>query len=223
MVEGARFVARVTAKLISDELQLDPNLSLVIVGHSLGGGVAAVLATMWKQRFANRVRSIGFGNPCVFPLNTTSSCDNIISVTGEGDPFGYISLGHIADLTKALSKLCSDDELREEIMQHTGTTTWLLPEDISEEDYVWCLNAMTFLRKQMNSEVLVPPGVIYVMSGSLFDFPTDNSDSSVKRCNIRTVDPSVFNELRISARMFDISRHVPARYETVLQRIAASS
>jgi len=223
MVEGARFVARVTAKLISDELQLDPNYSLVIVGHSLGGGVAAVLATMWKQRFANRVRSIGFGNPCVFPLNTTSSCDNIISVTGEGDPFGYISLGHIADLTKALSKLCSDDELREEIMQHTGTTTRLLPEDISEEDYLWCLNAMTFLRKQMNSEVLVPPGVIYVMSGSLFDFPTDNSDSSVKRCNIRTVDPSVFNELRISARMFDISRHVPARYETVLQRIAAST
>jgi hypothetical protein len=223
MVEAARCVARMTAKIISEELQSDPSLSLVIVGHSLGGGVAAVLATMWKQRFANRVRSIGFGNPCVFPLTTTSSCDNIISVTGEGDPFGYISLGHIADLTKALSKLCSDDEFREEIMQHTGTTSWLQPEDISEEDYAWCLNAMTFLRKQMNSEILVPPGVIYVMSGSLFDFPSDNSESSVKRCNIRTVDPTAFDELRISPRMFDISRHVPARYETVLQRIAAST
>ncbi|KAK1738142.1 lipase class 3 family protein [Skeletonema marinoi] len=223
MVEAARGVARMTAKIISDELQMDPNLSLVIVGHSLGGGVAAVLATMWKQRFANRVRSIGFGNPCVFPLAITSSCDNIISVTGEGDPFACFSLGHIADLTKALSKLCSDDGFRNEIMQHTGTTSWLKPEEISEEDYVWCLNAMTFLRKQMNSEILVPPGVIYVMSGSLFDFPTDESESSVKRHNIRTVDPTVFDEMRISPRMFDVSRHVPARYETVLQRIAASA
>jgi len=177
---------------------------------------------MWKQRFANRVRSIGFGNPCVFPLAITSSCDNIISVTGEGDPFASFSLGHIADLTKALSKLCSDDGFRDEIMKHTGTTSWLRPEDLSEEDYAWCLNAMTFLRKQMNSEILVPPGVIYVMSGSLFDFPTDESESSVKRYNIRTVDPTIFDEMRVSPRMFDISRHVPARYENVLQRIAAS-
>ena len=223
MVDAARCVARMTAKIISEELQLDPNASLVIVGHSLGGGVAAVLATIWKQRFASRVRSIGFGNPCVFPLAITSSCDNIISVTGEGDPFGYISVGHIADLTKALSKLCCDVELREEIMKHTETTSWLQPEELSTEDYDWCLNAMTFLRKQMNSEILVPPGVIYVMSGSLFDFPTDDSESFVKRSNIRTVDPTVFDELRISPRMFDISRHVPARYETVLQRIAAST
>ncbi|KAL7491609.1 hypothetical protein ACHAWT_000911 [Skeletonema menzelii] len=222
MVEAARGVARMTAKIISDELQLDSNVSLVIVGHSLGGGVAAVLATMWKQRFANRVRSIGFGNPCVFPLAVTSSCDNIISVTGEGDPFACFSLGHIADLTKALSKLCSDDGFRDEIVQHTGTTSWLRPEDLSEEDYAWCLNAMTFLRKQMNSEILVPPGVIYIMSGSLFDFPTDESESPMKRDKIRPVDPTAFDEMRISPRMFDVSRHVPARYETVLQRIAAS-
>ncbi len=223
MVEAARGVARMTAKIISDELQSDPNSSLVIVGHSLGGGVAAVLVTMWKQRFADRVRSIGFGSPCVFPLAITSSCDNIISVTGEGDPFACFSLGHIADLTKALSKLCSDDGFRDEIIQHTGTTSWLRPEELSEDDYAWCLNAMTFLRKQMNSEILVPPGVIYVMSGSLFDFPTDESESSVKRHRIRTVDPTAFDEMRVSPRMFDLSRHVPARYETVLQRIAASA
>jgi hypothetical protein len=214
MVDAAKCVARMTAKIISEELHSDPSLSLVIVGHSLGGGIAAVLATMWKQRFANRVRSIGFGSPCVFPLTCTSSCDNIISVTGEGDPFACISLGHLADLTKALSKICSDTGFREEIIHHTGA------KDISEEDYVWCVNAMTFLRKQMDSEILIPPGVIYVMSGSLFDFPSDDSES-VKKCKIRNVDPSVFNELRISPRMFNLSHHVPARYETVLQRIAA--
>ncbi|KAL7452052.1 hypothetical protein ACHAWC_003790 [Mediolabrus comicus] len=118
----------------------------------------------------------------------------------------------------ALSKLCCDSGFREEIMQHTSSET------MSEEDYAWCITAMTFLRKQMNSEILVPPGVIYVMSGSLFDFPnTDNNGGSVLRCNIRAVDPVVFNELRVSPRMFDLTRHVPARYEAVLQRIAASS
>jgi hypothetical protein len=218
MVDAAKCVARITAKIISEELHSDPTLSLVIVGHSLGGGIAAVLATMWKQRFVNRVRSIGFGNPCVFPLASSADCDNIISVTGEGDPFACISLGHLANLSRALSKLCCDSGFREEIMQHTSSET------MSEEDYAWCITAMTFLRKQMNSEILVPPGVIYVMSGSLFDFPnTDNNGESVLRCNIRAVDPAVFNELRISPRMFDLTRHVPARYEAVLQRIAASS
>ncbi len=218
MVDAAKCVARITAKIISEELHSDPTLSLVIVGHSLGGGIAAVLATMWKQRFVNRVRSIGFGNPCVFPLASSVDCDNIISVTGEGDPFACISLGHLANLSKALSKLCCDSGFREEIVQRTSSET------MSGEDYAWCVTAMTFLRKQMNSEVLVPPGVIYVMSGSLFDFPnTDNNGESVLRCNIRAVDPVVFNELRVSPRMFDLTRHVPARYEAVLQRIAASS
>ena len=44
MVDAAKSVARMTGKLVSDQLNVYPDYSLVIVGHSLGGGVAAVLA-----------------------------------------------------------------------------------------------------------------------------------------------------------------------------------
>lgn len=40
MVDAAKSVARITGKIISDELRAESDCSLVIVGHSLGGGVA---------------------------------------------------------------------------------------------------------------------------------------------------------------------------------------
>lgn len=47
MIDAAKSVARMTGKIVSDELDMYPNYSLVVVGHSLGGGVAAVLAGEW--------------------------------------------------------------------------------------------------------------------------------------------------------------------------------
>jgi len=132
---------------------------------------------MWKRRFLGRVRSIGYGNPCVFPLNITKEFDNIISVEGKGDPFATISLGHLADVTKALSKLCQDRGLRGEILKRTGIGLLSNPKDMSREDYDWCEGTMTFLRKQMDSEVLVPPGRIYHISGPLVEFPAERNTS----------------------------------------------
>ena len=40
MVDAAKSIARKTGKMISDELRSESDYSLVIVGHSLGGGVA---------------------------------------------------------------------------------------------------------------------------------------------------------------------------------------
>lgn len=39
MVDAAKYVARITGKIISDELRSAKEYSLVVVGHSLGGGV----------------------------------------------------------------------------------------------------------------------------------------------------------------------------------------
>lgn len=40
MVDAAKAVARMTGKTITDELQSAEDYTLVLVGHSLGGGVA---------------------------------------------------------------------------------------------------------------------------------------------------------------------------------------
>ena len=221
MVDAARSVARMTAKTISDELDAHKDYSLVIVGHSLGGGVGAIICAMWERRFHGRLRSIGYGNPCVFPLNITGSFDNIISVQGSGDPFSVISLGHLADTTKVISTLCQDRGLRDEILERTKAT------DVSSDDYEWCTKAMIFLRKQMNSYTkLVPPGNVYNLSGALLDVGELNitglEGGNTTATTLKPVDARVFNELRLHARMLDVSLHIPFRYETLLKRLASS-
>jgi len=233
MIDAAKSVGRMTGKIITEELRSHPDYSLIILGHSLGGGVAAVLAAMWSRRFPGRVKSYGYGNPCVFPLEWCRSpslsthsdkviheCNNIVSVIGEGDPFSRISLGHLADISKALSLLCRDKGFRDEVLKRTDLINSADSIDVTDRDYVWLVNAMAFLRNEMIAEKLFPPGHIYVMSGSLLEF---NAKTRANISMIQKVEANRFKELQLHARMFDLTLHIPARYESVLQRLSKSN
>ena len=180
---------------------------------------------MWNRRFKGRVKSIGYGSPCVFPLNNTRSFDNIISVQGSGDPITKVSLGHLADMTKAVSKLCQDTSFRDEVLRRTTK------DDMSPADYEWCVNAMNYLHKQMDSEKLLPPGELFDLSGPLLDLPTDLNitglvadEGDTPPTTLTPVHASVFNELgRLHARMFDLTLHIPVRYDMLLRRLASTS
>lgn len=227
MVDAARSVAHMTGRIIADELAARPDYTLVIVGHSLGGGVAAVLTAMWSRRFRGRVRSIGYGNPCVFPLNMTADFESrIISIVCQGDPFATISLGHLADLTKALSILSQDKGLREDVLTRTGGLGLRIPSNnVSEDDYLWCANAMAFLRTHMDSEKHYPPGKIYHVSGPLLGLPPGRNNGNrfgVDSTTLRPVNALLFNELKLHARMLDVSLHIPLRYEMLLRRLVLS-
>ena len=75
----------------------------------------------------------------------------------------------------------------------------------------------------MNSEKLYPPGIIYLMAGPLFKFHIEKLNGNQDRAgNIKKVDSMQFNELKLHARMFDLSYHIPARYEAILERIVSS-
>ena len=68
MLESARRVAKMTEKIIREALILNPDYNLAIVGHSLGGGVAAVIGTMWKDTYRRRRLTVyRYGCPCVGP------------------------------------------------------------------------------------------------------------------------------------------------------------
>lgn len=222
MVDAARTISAMTGKIVSDELDAHPDYKLVIVGHSLGGGVAAIIAAMWQRRFRNRVRSIGYGNPCVFPLNVTKVFDNIITVQVCGDPFATISLGHLADSTKAVSKLCQDKGMRDGILKRLDD-----PMNISRDDFEWCSNAMMLLRRQMDSEKLYPPGMIYQVSGPLLDFQASsdekkrNGQGEGVLSTLTSTDATSYSEMKLHASMFDVSLHIPMRYEMLLRRLAS--
>jgi hypothetical protein len=225
MVDAARRIAGLTGRIITDELALNPDYTLIIVGHSLGGGVAAIITAMWHRRFHNRIRAIAYASPCTFPLNNTKVFDSTItSIVGSGDPFARFSLGHLADLTKTIAKLCQDKGLRDEILKRTTGK-------VDADDHIWCTNVMIFLRRLCDSEKLVPPGKILRLSGPLLEVHQTISAAGNKSRGIHAgsdttaslinVEPTRFNELKLHPRMFDVSLHIPLRYETLLRRLAS--
>lgn len=210
MVEAAKNISKLTMALVAAELAAHKDYSLVIVGHSMGGAVASCLAAMWKGRFeGHQIKAIGYGTYPVFDLATTKQFDhNIMTVMMKGDLFRTWSWGHISDLCKATSKLCQDRQLREGILRRTEMY------HLSREDFKWCVEAMSILRTQMDSEKHYPPGKLYMIAGPLFE----NEEEATM---IKPVSTAAFNEWKLEACMFDLSLHFPGRYARVLKRLAS--
>ncbi len=216
MVNSARGVAKSTYEIIQAELVDNPDYNLVLVGHSLGGGVASILGTFWKDTFPG-LMVYAYGCPCVAPLNSYPTIDeSIISIVGEGDPFSCLSLGHLADVSFALSKLCQDTNRRDEIL---NITKEMNIEEMNEEDVYWCKDTLESLSIQhhqnpetINAEKFYPPGRVLHMKGNLF--------GSIDEVTLTEVQPDdLFRHLKLHPRMFDLSLHIPHRYEVLLARI----
>jgi len=207
MLKAALGVANAALDFVTHELDKYPNYSLVLVGHSLGAGVASVLGSIWHSRFPC-LQVFGFGMPCVGPLNAfPTRCPNTFAVIGEGDPFSRLSLGHIADLSMAIAHLCEQEELRTLIALRTDGPL----QDIVCQDLDWCMDTMKKLRVHMKGEQLFPPGRILYMKRTV------SAASGKPSITLRQVPPTHFQDLRLHPRMLDISRHVPSLYESLLQ------
>jgi hypothetical protein len=71
MLQAARALHQDAEALVRAELEAHPDYSLVLVGHSMGGGVAALLGTLWEDVFGeHRIGAVYlYGAPCVAPLD----------------------------------------------------------------------------------------------------------------------------------------------------------
>lgn len=207
MLEAARGVSRMTRKIIATELASNPEYKLVIVGHSLGGGAAAVLGTMWQDTFPGLV-VYSYGSPCVGPIDSNPTLnDSIISVISEGDPFATLSLGHIADITNAISQLCENEILRNEILSRASPKI----AEIEESDLQWCHEQMELLRNTLTAEKFYPPGRLLLLK----KIDDDTSDEIL----LHDTTQDRFQQMKLSTKMFDISRHIPTRYEDLLYKL----
>ena len=132
-----------------------------------------------------------------------------MSVIVDGDPFSTLSLGHVADLTVMVSELCKDKVLRDEVLQRTEKRIT----EMTENDLAWCSKKYNTFRGKMKGDLLYPPGNSFII----------NRQDGNKDCiDIRQVSHTDFNELHLSPRMLDLSRHNPNRYEALLQELFQS-
>ena len=200
MVASALYVSEMTVNTITDELKHNPTYSLVIVGHSMGGGVAAILGSMWKQRF-NRVRSITYGCPRVFPI-ADENYDNVVSVVHEDDPLMSICVGNVVAVRDAVLELCLDKNFQAEIMQRTSLM--LKSSTISMEDYIWCRKARSSL-SQVSNEVV--PGKIQLLT----------NDKQFLSLSTFHPDKSKQWDLHLHPKTLDFSSHLPKTFQANLR------
>lgn len=219
MLEAAMAVAAEVEELIEEELKANPGYGLVLVGHSMGGGVAALLATIWESRFP-KMKAYLFGGPCValmssYPTNQSS----IINVISEGDPFRCLSLGHLADISAAIAKFCEEPNLRRSVLKRSNK----LLEDMDEEDKRFCWETMENIRREVmtNCVKMYPAGRIFHVSKLIADANDAELGNGLKSNElvIHEVRPEYFKELLVGPRMFDVSRHFAPLYETTLRKL----
>ena len=211
MVQSAREIAQMTNATIQAEMAQHSDYRLVIVGHSLGGGIASVLGSMWRETFPN-MTVIAYGCPCVGPIGTEpTSNEHIISIVAEGDPFSCLSIGHLADLSTALSRLCDNTPMRDDILKRKGAI-----QRMSDDDLKWSTDALDWLKREyMRSDKLYPPGQIMLLKGSSLSILA----GSGKDITLKQTTAERFRFLKVHARMLDLSRHIPTRYESALEKI----
>lgn len=173
---------------------------------------------IWQDTFPVRVYT--FGPPCALSrkCKTTKKKNSIIiSVIHEGDPFSTLSLGHLADLSTAISKLCQDERLRNEIFIKTLSSP-------DHQENANDLRSFYSLFKRLQSSsvddhdlILYPPGELLLLTnngnGGGYIF---NNDEAVK---LRRTSYKDFRFLLIQRGMFDLSRHIPNRYEIGLNKL----
>ena len=223
MLEAARALLRSTQNIVKRELSKYPDYSLVIVGHSLGGGVAALLGTLWSDVFP--VSVFVYGPPCIAPLDSSSligfgngTRTRIVSVAIEGDPFGFISLGHIAELTTVLDRLCADKKLQDQLLR---TTLFRRERDKKErQDSWWLLHTMRYLHANCTGEKMYPPGRLLVLKQKRQ--PTGGrrrGDCGGFRWTIRDVEPHHFSHFQVRPSKMDLSKHIPSLYEEALSAL----
>lgn len=211
MLTAARGVSLLAEDVVAQELEDHPDYSLMLVGHSLGGSAAAVLGTLWAERFRHvDVNVYTYGPACVFPESFHDEYKgvNIVSVLLDGDPFSCLSLGHVADVSGALDYLCEDRDLRRLIIARTEDRL----HQLSTSDLVWCSRTMSDIKRS-----IVVTDKLYA-PGKLLFIHRKSKHSKHADCSVQEVTPSFFHFWKLGPRMFDLTRHAPKVYETSLRK-----
>ncbi|KAJ3153400.1 hypothetical protein HDU86_005230 [Geranomyces michiganensis] len=136
MLESAEKVARGPVRdAVSDALRRHPTFSLVLTGHSLGGGVAALLALIWSRKLVDEhgresfvtcgdagfpvrpVHCFVYGSPAVMSVDLSHHYKHLItSVIYRHDIVPCLSLGLIRDFRNVAVNLCNEQGMAERVI-----------------------------------------------------------------------------------------------------------
>merc|ERR1712170_336912 len=98
MLRAAQRLEPEIRKVVTQCVEKHKGYSVVLCGHSLGAGIATLLACLWGENFydGTKVRCFSFAPPCVLSLNlsilTKGWINSIVNNTDMVPRFGLNSM-----------------------------------------------------------------------------------------------------------------------------------
>ncbi|KAH9928962.1 alpha/beta-hydrolase [Fomitopsis serialis] len=227
---------------VRDALKRNRGYSLVLCGHSLGAGVAALLALMWANPYTRlthqysglprrrMVSAYCLAPPCLTtPALGKIAADSglIVSFVYSTDIISRLSLGSVRDLTRCAAWLCKAEDEHGEGYSKVTKRALRWKAGYGKEGYEeWFLAMRKTLEANMHMTQLFPPGrVLWAMrDGDLHPAhrlrdaegqPTKGGDK-VRLFEVLDV-PRAFDQVVFAGDM--LSSHMPHQYDRALHEL----
>ncbi|KAJ8100573.1 hypothetical protein POJ06DRAFT_253118 [Lipomyces tetrasporus] len=221
-----------TIKVALEELGRE--YGLVICGHSLGGGVAALLSILISEPApggifvtsgystlpaGRKIHSYAFGPPATISSDLRMKTRRLTTSVVYGlDIVPCLSLGVLRDFQSVALAFKADkqgvvDQIRKRVLSKLASRTGAFF-DAQDDDYLWA--ELCKLRHGMQNEKLVPPGDVYHLTTSTV---FETHDGRTKKAT-RVVGRVVLDvDKRFGEPVFGrgIFHHSPVYYERALE------
>ncbi|KAK7207759.1 hypothetical protein BZA70DRAFT_272146 [Myxozyma melibiosi] len=213
--------------------ELGPEYGLVLCGHSLGGGVAALLCILlaepgpggiWATAASSmlppgrKIHSFAFGPTATISADLRRLTRGLVtSVIYGNDVVPCLSLGVLRDFQSVAHAFKADhrvvEELKKRVFAKLASRSGAFF-DVQDDEYLW--EELCKLRKEMQHEKLVPPGEVYHLTTSTVFETHDGRTRKATRVVGRVV---LDVEKRFGEPVFGrgIFHHSPVYYERSLQ------
>lgn len=213
MLEAAQRVLEELRPDLVATLDGHPGYDLVLTGHSLGAGLASLIATLLGPSMAlttgdASVRCFAFAPPAVLSLQLARQVSHVVSVINGSDMVPRFGMSTTRELRETLARVHSEPGLSAEIQRRRKSSQTV--EEPSNPEWARKMLGRVESRRPQE-EKLFPPGVLLWSGGS----PGDNTRGSAAEptgpSSFAVVDQLEFDSLLLSGSdMF--SAHMPQAY-----------
>ncbi|KAG1875384.1 hypothetical protein DFJ58DRAFT_872584 [Suillus subalutaceus] len=224
---------------VMDALTRNSGYELILCGHSLGAGVAVLLAMMWADPATcltvpssglptdHSVSVYCIGPPCLTDAGLSRLASKMVtSFVCSDDIVSRLSLGSVRDIRNAALWLCDANERNGGTEGYSIITNrikrWKAG-DGSSDDLHWFLSMRKTLEANMQMADLFPPGrVLWAVRdcdlhpSHQSQQPNTHPDKTLRLFEVLDVE-KVFSQIVFSRNM--LRSHMPHRYDQVLHEL----
>ncbi|KAI8913296.1 hypothetical protein EDD86DRAFT_200197 [Gorgonomyces haynaldii] len=220
-------------------LKENPGYKVILTGHSLGGGCAAILALLWSRPIYDNDEPVEFitnealgfprasihcycyGCPALMSAELSKASKELVTCfVFRNDIVCRLSLGLVRDFRNVTINLCTEKGVAETVISKAlGIFKDSIVGNSNDgADDLWYWALLKTLRADMRAEKLYPPGRVYWINSPQTDVQAVGGKMFQVRLHEVDDVEIAFSEIAFSKSMF--TDHSPHHYEGSLELLA---